>query len=638
MLQSIRDRAHGLIAAVIIFFLIVTFALWGIQSYLNATSDVTVAEINGEELTLRAFQWGYQQYRRQLQTALGEQLEIRDLDQEAVKRQALQALIDEELLRQLASSEGLRISDEQIAAAIRSIEAFQEDGEFSNALYERRLDLMGMNPSSFERQLRSDMLAEQIRQGIAESSFVTESEMDKIERLEAQERDFRYAIIAAEPLKESIEISDEEVKSHYEKSRDRYMTPELVRVVYIDLSLENLAKLIAADDTLLRAYYEQNRDKYTAVEERSANHILVRVDRDAGAEEVEAARTKASEYRELALSGKSFEEIAREHSDDAGSRAEGGDTGFFRRGVMAPEFDKSVFSMQPGEISEPIRTDFGFHIIRLNEIRAGGLKPYEQVVAEVERDYRLEEAQEFYYEQADQLATLAYENPDTLEAAAEALNLPVQQSEFFGRSGGDGLFARKEIIEAAFSPEILYEGLNSAPLELDDNRIVVLRNIDHQVSELRPLEEVRQSIVEELTAERAKAIAYERGRALLERLRAGESSDSLAESEHLEWVTAEGVDRRSPEVGRAIVRTAFTLRRPEAGTAVYAGVAVGTGDYGIIELTAVHDDARDVESKSDDGDRRLREQLALLNGRRDWQEFMKSLEANADVTTHPGNL
>lgn len=637
MLQFIRERAQGWLAGAIIALICIPFALWGIQSYLGAGGEVVVAEVNGEELGLMRFQQAFQDYRRQLQVLAGERFDIGSLDQSLLKNQALEALVEETLLQQLGRDAGLRIGDEQVRAAIRAFEAFQEDGGFSRELYERQLRVAGMSPAAFEQRMRRDMLLEQLRQGVGGSAFVTEEEARRIERLRRQRRDLRYLVIDSRALQERLAVTDEEIERHYEEHGERYTTPERVRLAYIELSLEALAAQVVVDEPALRAYYAEHREAYAVPEERRASHILAHVGRDADGEQVEAARRAVLAYRERALTGTPFEELIKQAEGSGEVRVEGGETGLVTRGTMPEEFDEALFAMDVGEISEPIRTDFGFHIVRLEEVRPGKQRSFDEARADVERDYRRNQAERLFYEYAERLSTLAFEHPETLQPAAEELGLEVHETGFVARDGtAEGIAAAPQVLEAAFSPEVLLEGLNSEPIELGEQRLVVVRVLAHEDEQRQPLADVRERIRDELVERRAREQALERGQALLAKLREGGDADALAAENGLEWRRAEDVGRRDPEVPRAVERQAFRLPAPEGGAPVYGGVPIGTGDYAIIELNGV-DEVAD-EALEEEALVNARKELQRRRSLTEWRTFVTALKHDAEIRTYPGLL
>ena len=635
MLQSIRDRAHGWIAAVIFGILCVAFGLWGINFYVRSGGKVVVAQVNGQDVTLEDFNRFFQIFRLQLQ-AMG-QHNINELDQDVLKKEALEELVNEKLIHQVAASANLRIADGQVAAVIQHAQQFQQDGHFSTELYRNQLRNMGLSENAYEDRIRQNMIMQQLQQGIMDTALATNAEVDRVDRLKTQTRDLAYTIVEAAPFKPDIKPTDAEVQAFYKKNSERYMAPERVKVSYLELSAEILAKDVKVTDDALRAYYEEHKKSdYTTPEERSVNHILVHVDKDATPAQVEAARKKAEKYLAEAKAGKSFEELAKEYSDDAGSRAEGGKTGFFPRGVMEPAFEDAAFSMKPGEIRGPIRTKYGFHIIRLNKIKPKVMRSFQDARADVERAYRLSQAEKLYYDKADQLSNLTYENSDSLEPAAKALGLTVKQTDYFSRKGDGGLAANPKVVDAAFGQDVLEDGLNSQPIELGQTRMVVLRLLDHKPAALKPLDSIRKEVTDDFVADAAKRKAAERAKGIMARLEKGETRDALAASENIKWSVHKGATREDPDVNRAVIREAFKLRPHKQGETAYGGVPLGTGDYALVGVYGVHDG--DATKMKDDDRRQLRDDMEKSQALEDWKDFMALIRAHGEVETHADKL
>ena len=635
MLQSLRDHAHGLMAWIIVILICIPFALWGINEYFSAASQVIVAKVNGDELELKEFQQGYQRYRQQLQSLLGGQIPAA-FHEDRLKEQSLNQMVAALLEQQTAAEAGMRVGDRQVSKTIQSLPAFQRDGKFARDLYERQIEANGMTPAVFEEKVRRDLLTEQLRQAVAATAFVSKNDADWVAAGDAEKRAIAYINLSAEPVKAALQTKDEDVLAYYDKHRDRYMSPELVKVLYIELSLTDMAKEVAVNEDAVKAYYDAHAANFTVPEQRRARHILIQLAKDASASDEAAARTRALEILGQARSGQSFETLARERSEDLGSKAQGGDLGFFGQGVMDPAFDKTVFEMKPGELSEPVRSRFGYHIIRLEEIKAGSTKGFDEARADVEKAYRREQAERQFFEQAEQLATLTFENPDTLEVAAKQLGLSVQESDFFPRTGGAGIAAQEKVFDAAFSPEVLEERGNSEVLDLGDEHAVVLRVKEHRPAERRKLDEVRSEILSTIQSEKAKVMTEERGKALLKRLQDGEDRAKLAAAEKLEWKDVPDLGRRTDQVDPAVRHSAFRLPRPAGTGPSYGGVALDGGDYALIAVLGVTDG--DPAKLTDKERQDTRERLQRAASDAAWQDFIAGLRANADVAIFKDKL
>jgi peptidyl-prolyl cis-trans isomerase D len=634
VLQSIRDRAQGWFATVVFGLLLIPFALWGVNWYVRERSEVVVAKVNGTKIRLQEYERAYQEQRRYLQNLLSDPSL---LEGTFLKQQTIDKVVNDRLLASATERHGLRIGDGDLVGAIQLFPAFQQDGKFVPQLYENRLRDLGLSPTGFEERMRVDLATEQLHQGVSDTNFVTQAAVEVVEKLKGQKRDVVFATVAAEPLKSQIVPTDAEIEDYYQRNSARFMSPEMVKLAYVELSAEELGKRVAVEEQALKDYYESNKATYSTPEERSANHILVHVKEDAKPEEVEAARKLAEGYLNEAKAGKSFEDIAMQNSDDVGSKAEGGKTGFFPRGVMAKEFDEAAFSMQPGELRGPVRTEFGWHVIRLNEIKPASSKTFEEARADVEAAVRKEQAEKKFFDLADQLSTLTYENSDSLEPAAKALELTVKETDFVARTGGQGLFGNPKVLETAFSGEVVTERLNSQPVEISPTHTIVMRLLEHKPSALRALPEVRTEVVTLVTAEIAKRKAEERGKALLERLVKGEEREALAQSEQLAWTEVKGATRDDDtKLGRAVGRLAFRIPYATPGEARYDGLSLGTGDYVIVGITGVSEPDL---SKPDEEKRKVeRESLFANYANNDWRDYLAALKADAKITTYTDKL
>ncbi len=619
---------------VIVVLISVPFALWGVNEYFAAASKIIVAEVNGQAIELSEFQRRYQQYRQQLQSMFGK-LGLDTLSEEEMKRQALDQVVDAVLKQQLGERSGMRAGDALISKAIAELEPFQEDGRFSQALYERRLRANNLSPTAFEEQLRRDLLNEQLQRAVSDSAFTTAQEVDWTLKVEGEKRSITFTTIEAAPLKADIPAPAEEVEKYYRDNKDHFMSEETVALSYVEVSVDELAKPIQPDQAALRKHYESHLDDYGAPERRSAHHILIKVAKDANEELVAKARKQAEDLARRAQAGESFEDLASRHSEDAGSKAKKGDLGRFSRGVMVGPFDEAVFDMQPGEISAPVRTDFGFHVIRLDLIEAATTRPFEEVRQEVETTLKREQAERAFFDKSEQLATLSFESPDTLEPVAEGLGVPLQETAPFPRGGGAGIAANDKVIQAAFSAEVLEEGNNSEPIELGENHVLVVRLKEHKPAEVRKLDAARNDIIAKLKSERARAQVQERGAVLLKRLKDGEDRAKLGMEEKLAWTDKSGFTRNAAEPDRAIVREAFRLAAPEGDKPRYAGVELVNGDFGLFALLKVEaaDPAKSGEQRKAVGAR-----LARTAQTQDWQAFISTLRERAEIDLYTDRL
>jgi peptidyl-prolyl cis-trans isomerase D len=632
MLQLIRDRATGWIAWAIIILISIPFALWGIQEYFYADSTVAVARVNDTELTLPQFQRAQQQQIAQLRSVLGAAFDPSQIDQEQIRRRTIDVMVNEELVQQGAASSGMRVGDLQLAHAIETQELFQIDGAFSTALYETYLRNEGYSVGGFEHQLRRSILSEQIISGLARSAIATETDLENLVRLTNQARSFGSLRFPVSDY-EDLELDEAAVEDYYAKHQAELKTPQRIDVEYLELSRAALAAQLAVDEEELRAYYESQKGNYIQPESRRASHILVRVPADADEQAVEEARASLVDIKERLSAGESFAALAEQYSDDPGSAGQGGDLGFFERGLMDPGFEDAAFSTELGQVSDPVRSSFGFHLIEVTDIRATGEQSFETVRDELAQDYRDEQAERLYFEQLERLATLSFEHPDTLEVAADDLGLTVKTTGFFARNepSEDPISSEPEIVNVAFSSDVLEAGNNSELVELSGGRAITLRVREAQPARALEMEEARDIITNRLSAEAARAAARRTGEAALELLREGGADDS-----GYTWEEFEKVQRDSFDVEREILSEAFRMPSPPAGVSEYSGIVTGSGDYVVIRLSAVEDGGLDtVESEQLSS---ARQALGANYGQQEYAAFVRSLRDRAEIDVNEQSL
>jgi len=634
MLQLIRDKVTGWIAVIIMGLLIIPFAFWGINYYFDQGGNVNAASVNGAGVTLQQFQQAYQNLRRQWQDNVGGSVPAEQ--ETALKQRAIDALVDRELLNQANAGAGLRISDEQLATTIRNLGYFQGATGFDRDIYERTLMSAGLSPAEFEAQTRQDLLADQLQNGLVATAFITKNAAGYIARILQQKRDFSYAILSSDAAKEALEISGEDVKQRYESNAGQYMEPEQVRIAYIEIALASIAAEVATTESDLTAYYEANKNRYNLDEQRKYQELFFSAPEGTSEEAKADLRAKAVSILDRIHGGATLDELAKEQ-DPVQPVFEKIDMDFMTRGIMEPEVDEVLFALNTGETSDILETKSGFRILQVREIKGGSNNTFEDVRAEVEQDYRNSQAEPRYYELADQLVTLAFEHPDSLVVAAEELKLPVRESGFFSRSQQtEELLRDPKIITASFSEEVLEGGNNSEAIELENDRTVVLRVIDHKPESRKPLEDVREEIITRLKYERSRDQTEAKGREILEALRADQTKDAVASQYGLTWTEMAGLTRDDSSTDFAILKAAFGLGKPETGKSLVGGASLASGDYAVIIVSGVHEpELADLEKTQLEA---IEAQLNRLNAINSWTQYLKSLRKDADITIFQDNL
>lgn len=629
MLLAIRERVMGIVGWVLLGILAVAFAFFGLNSYLGDNATAYAVSVNGVEISLGAAQRAYQNSLSRLQTRMGESFDLASIDEDALRKMALEELINEQLLLQEVDAEGFAISKEQLASRISSVDAFKQDDAFSSARYESILRNQGLSPSEFEWRLSREMLTQQLLTGILQTAEATPDMAGKIYRLQAQQRRFRYLTFPVSIYQDKVTVSDAEIESHYRENSRSFMSPERIKLQYVELIADDLEVDIEVDDETLQALYDEQLENYVTGEQRQARHILVSIPPDSDKEAVEKLRIEAQLILERLEKGEAFSEIAKNESDDPGSKASGGDLGFFGKGVMAPEFEEAVFTLDKGERSTIVQTTFGFHIIEVTGIKPEIVTPFEDVRDELVRDYLAEARDDLFYEYSDLLANAAFENPDSLDSAASELDLEISTSEWLTRGGGPGIGTYPEIIAAAFQRDVLESGNNSEPVEVADNHQVVIRLLEHEPAEARPLDAVRDEITRKLHERKVREMARSEGEQLLQELRAGASLDELTANRELEVADSGLINRASREPEIQLVQQAYRMPKPADGAASVAGIALGNGDYVVISLEDIQDGVFEGQSETDRT--YVTREISAIQGRSEAAALVGALKASAVI-------
>lgn len=635
MLHVIRERIQGWIAWAIIILLIIPFALWGINQYFGGGGPLVAATVNGEEISQQEYQQNYYMQRNRMREMLGAQYDPTVFDAR-IKEQALQDLINQKLLAQHADDAGFRVAEESIKQTILGIDAFKENGQFSNQLYASTLQAQGETPTSFEQRLHQAILTQQLHSGVSTSALVTQNELDRLLKLENQTRDIDHLVLKADTYKDETDATEQALQQYYEEHKDEFMTPERVSVEYVELKSTDLGKDVQPTEEELRQFYKDRVSQFQVPEERRTRHILIAVDEGADEATIEKAREKANDIYKKLTEGADFAKLAKEYSDDPGSSNLGGDIGFFGRGSLDPQYEEAMFALKKGEISKPVLTSFGFHIIQLEEIRAEKSKSFDEVKDDLLAEYQQNVADRKYFEDAEKLTRLAYEVPTTLTDAAGAVGLEIKTTPLFSRKGGPGIAANPKVTQAAFSDEVLVEGYNSEPIEIGENDVVVLRVKEHVEKKQRTLEEAKAEIKTRLLNEKAREKAHQQGEELVARLRKGEQPQAIAEAMKLEWTKSGELKRSDRKIDSAIVKQAFKLSRPQEGQASYGGTELANGDYAVIAVNKVTDG--DIAKIEESNKTNLKRTLTGIRGEAAFNDLLSTLKDEAKIVIQQDNI
>ncbi len=609
MLQTLRDKTSGWIATVILGLLIIPFALVGLQDYLVQRGESHVAQIDvppkwwssaptwwpvstvwdQEQITVDEFRTRFEQARQRARTEQGESFDARAFESADNKRAILDAMIDERLQAIAARRSGMVVSDELVRREIQRIPAFQVDGKFNPERYQLALasQAPAQTPRAFEALVRESLEQSTVATGLASSSFATASELERLIRLLGEQR--AVSLVSIPPVIDTAAVSASEIEAWYRKNPASFRAPETVTLEFVELDAAKLAAPAVADEAALRRRYEEEKTRYAAQEERLASHILVRVPEGASAAVDKAAQAKAAQLAAQARApGGDFAALARANSDDTGSKASGGDLGWVSKGTMVGPFEDALFRMKAGEVSEPVKTDFGWHVIQLREAKAGAQQPFEQVREALVVQQAQADRERAFNDLSSRLVDLVYKNPTSLAPAARELKLPVQTVGPVTRDSAQGILAIPAVKRAAFSETLIQDGTVSDPIELGPNRTALIRVAAHAPAQTRPLAQVRDQVIAAVRNDRARRAARERSQALLKRLQAGESLDAVAAASGLAPPTRiPALPRGAPLGAEGVADAVFAAAAPASGASTPGVHVVADGSAVLFTVDAV---------------------------------------------------
>lgn len=631
MLQTLREKTSGWIAFLILAAVSIPFAFFGIEQYFEVRTPNYVAKVGDREISQDEFRDRFEQYRQNARRQLGERYDAEYFGSALVKRQVLDQLVNEELLTQAAAAAGTEASDERVRREIAAIPAFQVDGKFDPAQYQLLLQqqVRPLTPAGFEAQIRRDLSAREIPGQVAGTAVVTEAAIDRYLVLREQTRDFAYAILPP-PAAPATEPAQADIEAWYEANKGEFMTEEQVSLRYLDIDAAAIEVPAQPDEETLRQRYEEQRARFVVEEQRLASHILVKVAPDADADALKAAQERAAALAVQARApGADFAALARESSDDVGSKAAGGDLGYVEKGITQPAFETALFEMQVGSVSDPVKTDEGFHVIQLREVQAGGSKSFEDVRDELAEQFTSSERERLFSERSGTLIDQIYKDPTSLDPAAAAIGLPIQRTALFGREGGEGIAATPAVVREAFSDRVLADGGVSDPITISPSRVVAIQLDEHKPRINRPLDEVRAEVIARIQAEATRKAAADASRAIGDRFEQGGELAALATEAGATVAEAIGVGRQALNHDAAVVEQAFKLGRPAPGATVRKLVELAGGRHALIELRGVVDgDPAKVEAAQRDA---IRSQLQQAAAAGESRALVEALRAATEV-------
>jgi peptidyl-prolyl cis-trans isomerase D len=620
MLQNIRDNSQGWIAKTIIGVIVALMALTGFDAIFKATStSQDAAKVNGEEITQVELSQAVDMQRRQLMQQLGKDFDASMLDEKMLREAALKGLIDRKLLLQGANQAKFSFSEAALDQVILQTPEFQENGQFSAERFDQVIRQLGYGRLQFRDMLGQEMLIGQLRAGLAGSGFVTDEQVNAFARLEKQTRDFASLNIKADPA--AVKVSDDEIKAYYDEHAKEFMTPDQVVIDYIELKKSSFFDQVAVKDDELQALYQ--KETANLAEQRRASHILIEVNDKVSDEQ---AKARIAEIQQRLAKGESFEALAKEFSQDPGSATNGGDLGFAGPGVYDPVFETALYALKKDQVSEPVRTSFGYHLIKLLGVEAPEVPNFASLKGKLTHDLKTQQVERRFVDATKQLEDSAFEASDLVQPAQE-LKLTVHTSAPFGRQGGEGIAANRAVIQAAFSTEVMDEGANSTAIELDPETVVVLRVKEHLKPEQLPLEAVASSIRAQLVKEHASAAAKTKAEDIIKGLRDGKLPLNQP-IDGLSWKVEEAVARGQEGIDPAVLQAVFRLPKPVSkDKPTFGSVTLADGTVVVLRLNGVNDAAK----PTDEEKASYRRFLASRVGQQDFEAYRKQLQNEAKV-------
>lgn len=616
MLGSIRNKTKGWVAYTIIGLIIVPFALFGIAEYSTNTSNIVVATIDNDEILQTDYLSRFNQQKRILQQRLGDN--YTDAFEKKLKRSTVQNMINEHLLGQLAEKLSHVSTTAELQSVVYANDEFKVDGRFSLDKYKQLLRLNGYTATRYETTVLGELTQKQIKQNLLDSAFVSKSVLKKLQSLKNQQRKFNFIRLNTDDYTNQVKVEDKRIQDFYNEKKDSFFEPEQVKLDFVELSLKQIAKNIKVNDEELRDFYEQEKQRFSTEEERRAQHILFK------------DKAQASKILVQLKQNGDFGKLAKQYSQDTGSKDNAGDLGFFTRGVMVPEFEAKAFAMQENEMSDLVKSEFGYHIIKLNKIKLGTVKSFDETRAELLDLYTQEEAKKQLYNLTEQLANLAYEA--SLEEVANQMNLTLKTTEFFNK---DNTKLNKKMVSAAFSNVVLNQGENSAVLELSKDKFAVVRLQEKTPQRQKTFDEVQAQIKTHLNLLSAKTLISKITTNIAILLKNGDNkaAKKIIDKHKLKWQKLGWVNRSSNKTEAKIIEKVFVLPKPVAQNSTYNAIDFGNSYSVVVELSGVKEIAADTQVSD-----ALQRSLLVIETEEVFQAILATLRRKADLKIFANRL
>ncbi len=567
LISSIKKKSTGFVAYFIVGLIALTFIVTALYGIDFMGSGQTVAKVGDKEISKTEFIKNFVPQQRNLQQQLGADYSA-DIEN-ILKQTVIDQMVNSQILFQYAQNHGYVTTPKEVQTNIAKNEVFYKEGKFDVDQYKKILRLNGYSVQEYEASQFQQLTQEQLRSNIEKSAFVTDFERKNVTNLLNQERKFDYLEIPVKDFSDQVSITDSMLKDYFDKNQDRFIKPMKVSVDFVELNLDEVTKSISPSDDDLAILYDEEKNRFSTDEERKAQHILVE------------KKVTADQVISLINEGKSFEDLAKEYSIDTGSKDSGGDLGFFGIGVMVPEFETAVFAMKEGEVSAPIKSEFGFHVIKLNKIKESSSKSFDEVKEQLVKIYQKNQGQKMIYDLSDEMTNLAYEG--SLEELAEKMNLKLQTSELFSKTSKS---PNKKMINAAFSDPVLNRGENSEPIDLGDDKLVVLRLNNLEKSRNLNFDEVKTQVEGIVKTQESKKLADKLTDEIITSISDNQKTDEILKKNNLNWTSVGWTKRDNQKVDQSAIDLAFKAPKPNSKPGISLSKNLGSKNM-IVRVNAL---------------------------------------------------
>jgi len=630
LMDKLRDGAQGRIAKTIFWLIILSFALAGVGSYINRPASNDPAVVDDEVISTQTLEQSYQNERARMQAQYGEaaaQLLGNHQYLTQLKKSVLDKLVNQALLNHKALKAGIHLSNEQVKDSIRQMPEFQTNNKFDNEKFITTLSRVGYTPETFANSLRQDLARQFWLDGVLTTEFALPGEVTKLETLYQQQRDVKMITIPVDSFRKQVTITDQEINDFYKAHSNEFMQSEQVKLNYVLLNASELAKSVQPTESDLKAYYQQHSDQFTEPARLKVSHILI-TDKDD-----KIAQQKVNALLAKLKSGGDFAQLAKTESADTLSARQGGELDWFEKGVMDPAFEKAAFALsQKNQLSDVVKSAFGYHIIKLLDKQDAVVTSFDKVQQVVRQKLVDDKSRELFAEQQQKLSDLGFENPDSLDAVAEGLKLPLQKTDFITTKQLPADINVPAVVAQAFAEKLRDENANSEVITVSDSAVVMLHVVDYKPSEVKPLADVKELVITKLQSEKAADKAREEAIALLAKVKSNQSVDDLITKLNAKVVEKKGLNRFAADIPSQLSQAVFKLAKPADNVVSADLYADEQGNQSVLILQKVTAASETKDSQLQEG---LSQQLMKLRQEQLYGALIEQLRLKADIKYAP---